>query len=215
MILRQEERMRFLVANRGPTAVVFAVVSMLWLADASAQSRLSVEAGVGFSAPAGELARRQEFGTTVGLSVGYRVNNGWAVKASTEVEMLEGTFVNMVERSAPMTLAHFGIGAERRVIRSSTGHWEILGEVGAGRTSMRTVGVGNGRVVDRPFGHSCNSSLVGLTTLTRPSRRATVVLRGRIRWMMTDRAQTEGLAGSLPFSAAYTLPITVGLVLSL
>jgi len=123
--------------------------------------------------------------------------------------------VSFAERSAPLTLIHVGIGAERRVIRSGNRDWELLGEFGAGRTTMRTVGLGGAKVVDRPFGHSCNSSYGGLTALTHPTRRATVVLRGRIRWMMMDRNQTEGLAGSSPFSSAYTMPITVGLVLSL
>jgi hypothetical protein len=33
--------------------------------------------------------------------------------------------------------------------------------------------------------------------------------------MKADRSHTEALVGSLPFGSAYTLPITVGLVLSL
>jgi hypothetical protein len=151
----------------------------------------------------------------MGLNVGYRLTDGWAVKASTDIEMLEGTFVSVTQRSSAMTLTHFGIGAERRVTGSSTGNWEILGELGAGRTTMRTVGLSSAKVIDRPFDHTCNSSYGGLTALTHPTRNSTVALRARLRWIKADRSHTEVLVGSPPFGSAYTLPITVGLVLSL
>ncbi len=179
--------------------------------SAQAQTNIYVGAETGFSSPIGVLSRRQEFGPTVGVKIGYRIADGWAVIAHTDIEMLEGTFVNRIDRSAAMRLIHAGIGAERSIIRPSHGRWEVSAELGAGRTSMHTVGVGSAMVVDRPFGLSCNSSFGGLTALTHPSRRTTVVVRSRIRWIMTKREQTEGLAGSVPFGSAYTLPITVGI----
>lgn len=202
------------------TAFVFGLTTvagalMLVPGMAVGQERVVFKTGIGFAAPVGALAGRQEFGPTLGAELGYRISDRLVLKAMSDIDLLEGTFISRVDRSAGMQLLHLGIGAEVRVASSALYGYQFSGELGTGRTRLRTVGLDGYAVVDGPIDHSCFSTFGGMSLTSKPSRRATAYVRGRIRWMMANSGRTEPLAGQRRIGSAFVVPFTVGMKLRL
>jgi len=183
------------------------------VAKLAAQTPYNLEIRGGIVAPAGDLADATSLGGSLGVGVGYWVNQWVGVRVDGDVDILPGETVQG-GIMPDMTLWHYNAGLEVRALKPGTTPWTLLFNVGAGATTLDTdafPGAGpDGDVTQTYF--ALNGG-VKLGYDVNPT--VNVWVGSQMYVTFTDDADLVTLAALSPsvspFTTAWSFPITAGI----